>query len=443
LNNMSGKSPLCGSDYFILAMDHQMRRSGLPGNYCRLVVCLGRSLNPQKIRQRIEKDPVFNWLSHVRLKRDLPLFLMNHYKHAKSNGAELLHEINPGVSDRREFCVKSNDLLHRQSGIWFELCRQSDGTFMLQLVWHHVLMDAIGAEFLLKRLASDESSDAAKDLFGCEGAPRRRSVGTYLKQFPKDFLHSQQAVHYITAKSQPPIHSTIRQPSPEAPLFPQSLLIEFEGETFQKIQEHCRHTGAQLRKGIFYLAAVCQTLKKLSAQFKTDDGALVVSVPVNQRRAGSNGPIFQNQITFQFFRIEPQQNDSLHNCLQHLQQQTIDQIRGDTHGACSSMMKVFCNIPIPLYSKILRLPSEGKLNSFSYAYTGSGLSGLTQMFDCNVLGVHHQAPLSWPPGLAIVFSARQQKLTCSVSYLKNGWLEQDCIFFKEELKRQLTGENLR
>jgi len=331
--------------------------------------------------------------------------------------------------------------LHCQPGIWFELYKQSDGTFQLQLVWHHVLMDAIGAEFLLKRLASDEPFDTVKDLFGCEGPPRRRSIATFFKQFPNDFLHSQQAVHYITAQSQPPIHSTIRQPSSESSLVPQYLLIEFEGETFKKIQEYCHHTGAQFRKGVFYLAAVCQTLKKLSARLKTADGALVISVPVNQRRAGSNGPIFQNQITFQFFRIESQQNDSLYNCLQHLQQQTIDQIRGNTHGACSSMMKAFSNIPIPLYSKILRLPSEGKLNSFSYAYTGRGLADLTQLFDCNVLGVHHQAPLSWPPGLAIVFSAHKQKLTCSVSYLKDGWLDGDCRFFKDELKRQLTGEN--
>ena len=442
---MSGipeKSPLCGPDYFILAMDHHMRQSGLPGNLCRLVVHLNQYPDLPKVRKHLQSDPVFNWLSRIRLKRGLPLFLINHYKHVKASGSELIHEENSGDSDDNWVHTGSKELLlRRRPGICFEIYRQADGTTRLELVWHHVLMDAIGAEYLLKRLALDEPSEAAEDLFGSSGPPRRRSICKYLKQFPMDFLSCRQAARYIASKSLPPIHLAVRQPSLDTRLATRHLLIKFEGETFHRIQQHCQHCGAQLRKGMFYLAATCMAIKKLGARIKAKDGALVISVPIDRRRVGARSPMFQNHISFQFFRIEPQQNVSLKDCLQHLQQQTVAQVKENVLGSCSSMMKTFCGVPISLYSRIIRGPSEGKLSSFSYAYTGTGLQDLTQLFDCDVFGTHHQAPLTWPPGLAIVFSAHKQKLTCSVSYLENGWLDEDCEFFKEELKHQLTRED--
>ena len=64
---------LTGGDYFIHAMDHRMRRAGLPGNLCRMVIRLEGAVDTERLRQRVAASPVLDWLARVRMIRMLPL----------------------------------------------------------------------------------------------------------------------------------------------------------------------------------------------------------------------------------------------------------------------------------------------------------------------------------------------------------------------------------
>jgi len=71
--NLPRHLQLTGGDYFILALDRQMRRAGLPGNVCRLVWRLEGTVDTDRLRQRLATSPLLHWLARVHMMRFLPI----------------------------------------------------------------------------------------------------------------------------------------------------------------------------------------------------------------------------------------------------------------------------------------------------------------------------------------------------------------------------------
>jgi hypothetical protein len=49
---------LAAGDYFMHGQDYRMRRAGLPGNVCRVVVRLEKGLDVDRLRQQVAASPI-------------------------------------------------------------------------------------------------------------------------------------------------------------------------------------------------------------------------------------------------------------------------------------------------------------------------------------------------------------------------------------------------
>lgn len=332
----------------------------------------------------------------------------------------------------------SREAMRNRPGLWFEMSRTAQGNTVFTLVWHHVLMDAAGAEQLAESFAHGLQSDLRTSLFGSGGAISRRSLWEYLRQFPRDMNSCRQAAGFISAQSAAPLALPVRESEASARHSACNFALEFDESESAAIRRRCSAAGAELHPGLFYLAAAGIPLAKLAERWGEAGGAFAISVPIARR--GAAGGIVQNRIAFEFFRLRLGADSRLKDVYDRLLEQSFSQLRENNHRAHSTMMRIFCNLPLPLYSWLLRKPSRGRLNSFSFAFTGAVLDSIDELFGCRVLNIRHIAPITWPPGLAVVFTKFRKRLICSVTHIEDGWTQEDCSFFSAELERQLLGE---
>ena len=133
-----------------------MRRYGLPGNVCRVALRLDGGLNTDLLRQRVATSPILDWLARVRIIRSFP-FLLPRWR-AAAKPRTIFHEHNEPATNGSEpgmlpSAVTERDL-HAGEGpaLALDLVCHADGTRHLVFSWNHALLDARGAELILRHL---------------------------------------------------------------------------------------------------------------------------------------------------------------------------------------------------------------------------------------------------------------------------------------------------
>ncbi len=470
--------PPTGGDYFALALDHLMRRMGLAGNVCRLVLRLDEPLDKERFRSVLDRSDLINWLSRLHLRRRFP-FLVHKCFTCNGQAALILREHavkHGGASDEVPHIVPSHRGLspNRAPGLAFDVVDHPDGSTSIMLSWHHALMDALGAELLFQHLnRSAACNDPADQLLALTRPDRAKSTLQSLLGFPRKLARARQAVLFVTHASRVPIASLIRpqhqltrprgakpdlrgerRAKPDLrgargaepdlregrraePDRARYDFVSFDEPATARIDAHGERIGAGYHKGLFYLAATIRAFDRALRHRGSADGAYVVPVPQDLRKRGSLGPVFANRVTFQFYRVERGQTGSLRETYHILREQMIDQLRRDIPQSYVAMMELFRNVPLGLYSKMLRGPTEGQLSSFFFSFTGEACQRMDRFLGVRVRTIRHMAPLAYPPGVGVVFSRHLSRLCATVSFLEGCFEPRELTTFGEALRSDL------
>ena len=395
---------LAAGDYFMHGQDRRMRRCGLPGNVCRVALRLDKGLDADLLRRRVTDSPLLDWLARVRIVRSLPLLPPRW--HAAAEPKTIFHEHNASAANGAEPgslppAVAERDLQAAEGpALALDLVGYADGTQHLVYSWNHALMDARGAELILRHL---NAGPAVKEPPTVENLINPAQREWDLSKWWNSVKLARGSLEWLRKSGSEPLFTLMPGTRPAGPCRGQCRLLSFSEAEAARIDARCQSLNAGLRRSNFYLASTIRALHTVALGRGNKDGAYLVPVPHDMRRRGANGPIFSNQLSILFHRIEPRQAVSLSQIIAELTRQMMDQIRDRFPEACMAALDMFKPMPLDYYVQHLGQPTHGKFASLCFSDSGETCAGMSDMLGGRITEVTHLVPTWRPPGLTVLF----------------------------------------
>jgi hypothetical protein len=433
---------LAAGDYFMHGQDHQMRRCGLPGNVCHVALRLEGGLDTELLRQRVAASPIFDYLARVRIIRPLPVFPP--VWRAAAQPVAVLHEHNdrngsgngPGLLPQ---VVLERDLhADRGPALALDLVNHADGIKHLILSWNHTLMDARGAELILRHLGigAVKGAPTIEDLINPN--QRRWSLAGWWRNMK--LAHGSLA--WLRESGREPLFSLLPAATPSGPCRNHWRVVSFNEEETARIDAHCQRLNAGFRRSHFYLAASLRALHTVATGRGNQDGAYLVPVAHDMRRRGSNGPIFSNQLSILFFRIEPRQVARLSDIIGELTRQMTNQIRDRFPESCMAALDMFKPLPLNYYMRHLGQPTRGKFATLCFSDSGETCAGMSDMLGGRIQNVTHLVSCWRPPGLTLVFWRFSGRLSALLTWVDDCLSPAEADVLEHGLRKALLDEEL-
>ena len=216
--------------------------------------------------------------------------------------------------------------------------------------------------------------------------------------------------------------------------------VFFNEDETERIQKNSENLGTGFRPSLFYLASSIHAAHAVRMRHKMQPAAYMVPVPQDERKRGATGPVFANHMTFLFYRVEHEKAGSISQTISSLKNQMTSQIREEIPKSYSEMMRIFRRLPLPLYYRLLSGPTKGQVASFFFSYTGDCCSGLDRFLGHRGRNLIHYAPVTYSPGLSVVFMRFCNRLCAILSYKKHCLSGTDLSLFRQTLRSRLLSD---
>jgi hypothetical protein len=430
------KQHITGSDHFIMAMDHRMRKEGSAGNICRIVARLDGVLTEKQLRDKLGGIEGFAAMSQIGFKRTLPLtapYWKSHVRPKQITVAE--HSVANIAEDIKieSLTPVSPVNIKRDAAIAFDLFAYTDEKTDVLMSWHHGIMDVRGSLALFSQLFD---GCAEKIGFTEEPAADKQSFVEKIKQLPAGLQYARKSLIHIDQACKIPMTS-FSSPKGGSPGKDNYALVRFDKDQTLQIEQCCEQIASGYKKSIFSLAAVTRAIDAaLTTDTQGPERTYVVPCPQNQRKRGGATDILSNQVSFLFYRISSKSLTDIQTAISALSGQLMHQVREQFPHSFSKAMDVFRVFPVKLYSTILYGPSKGKLASFFFSDIGP-LPELTAINGLSVIDLVVPAPAPTTPSLAVSSWSFNGMLNICFSYSKNIFTEKQISLIKEKLISEL------
>jgi hypothetical protein len=395
---------LAAGDYFMHGQDRRMRRLGLPGNVCRVALRLDKGMDADLLRRRVADSPLLNWLARLRIVRSVPL--MPPRWQAAAEPRTILHEHNGPAADGAEPgalppAVTGRDLNAAEGpALALDLVQHADGTRHLVYSWNHALMDARGAELILRHL---NAGPAVKDPPTVDNLINPAQKEWNLSKWWNSVKLARGSMEWLRKSGSEPLFTLMPGLKPAGPCRGQCRLLSFSAADAARMDARCQSLNAGFRRSNFYLASTIRALHMVAQARGNKDAGYLVPVPHDMRRRGNNGPIFSNQLSILFYRIEPRQAGNLSEIIAEVTRQMMNQIRDRFPEACMAALDMFKPMPLDYYVRHLGQPSRGKFASLCFSDSGETCAGMSDFLGGRIEEVTHLVPTWRPPGLTVLF----------------------------------------
>ncbi len=427
--NWPEKLLLNGSDYFQLLLDRHYRQHSSQGNVSRFAVTVQGRIDAQQLERIINSNTMLCWLYSLRLEWRLP-FQLPQWKQMKA-----ARPIPVGVYEaaqearsipRHLFDIDIQphtdppfqlDLIHHQDDI--------QTTFLF--TWSHILMDAHGAEILMRHLGDAIESDSIQFLAQQDEVLPVAVQVQYARKV-RDFMFNGQETDLSLLAEENSVRHANRY-----------HFVQFSEVETEQITARGQSLGIRLGRSPFLLAATMRSFQKLLKRKGAINHNLYVPIPQNQRKKGILGPIVNNQVSYLFYRLFPEHLVDMQSAVNAIGEQMIDQMRNGIPASFSIMMGLLRRFPLWLYSHIIKSPTKGTLASFFFSDTGKTLDDFTSFCGQPVNDAIHYPPNSNHPGFTVIFTSFQKKLQVMVAYTESSITEEDLSIFEVALRKNLFG----
>jgi hypothetical protein len=408
------------ADHFTLMMDHEIRASGLAGNFCGLVLELDgvpeSGLIAQRCREFARRFP----RAVARLKRHGRQYVWN------GDGTRELpfHHHKPAAAganagSREQLLL---DILNRPTAALdappaeVHLVEEA-GKSLLLLRWFHPACDAKGAELVLHHLFQPDSSAAPAEAAGLE---------TLLNKwrFREKARLAWQAIF------------TIRRLDRQASILPESVtpaaprpglrLVRLDREQSARIMAQAvRHTG-MAGVSLYFIGCLMRALEQTGSSPAGD--AYCIPYAMNFRKAKALYPLFGNQVSFLFAQAGRRHVQSRETLFAHLREQHKQAIRSRQDHAMLPLMQLGSWLTLEKHGRIVRRSPHGRDRSSAwFSYTGDMYPEPAQLAGCNVSGLYQLSPVTLPPALGLLASRFDGRIVLSYNFIEgcfpSDWLD--------------------
>ena len=402
------KIVLNGADYFLLQLDRIMQRSSRKYNVCTFVLELQDPLDHQQLEQTLITNPAYQWVTSLRIKKKLP-FLLTQW--SVDNNAVVpaiqLYQIEENQSIPEKL-LGSDIQVETQAPFRIALLQSSNAGSFLIFTWHHSLMDAHGGESFVRYLGLPQSAKEPMWLIASQ-ADLPLSQRAQIAHNMKDFLHEVSRLPLLS----------LYEKKVDNPVLHYKVL-SFTAEQSRLISETATQYGAGFLLSSFYLAATACAVAYIKQQRDTTDGGdVLVPIPLDRRRRGSDEPIIANQVSFLFYRIPRETLSDLKACTIELMQQMKRLMLSEKPDQGVIMMDFMRRMPGAIYRLLIKQPTAGMMASFFFSDTGDTLINSEQLFGQSINSAIHYPPTMYPPGMTFVFSRFKGSLNITIGYMED------------------------
>lgn len=431
-------------DYFMLAQDLWMRRSGLKGNICCAILQLDRGFDIERLRRRMAESPFINWLARARAVRPLPFLPPVWNTHSAPGQLLFEHDDKDGEMATPWSpppAVTTHQLrADREPGVAFDIVHHADGTAHFFFSWNHTHLDAQGVDFILHHLSSagdTNGSAVLKDFIQANqlnGLPLKKWWAT------AGFAHT--SMKWLDESGKEPLFTPAPQENRSNNQVNHCRRIRFTEEETARIAERSGKITGGFRRSHFYLAASVQALHAIARQRGEAGGAYLIPVPHDTRKHGAKGPIFSNHLSILFYRIEAQQADRIRDIVGELGRQMTNQIRDRFPEACMAALNMFKVLPPGFYVKHLGKPTRGKIASLSFSDSGEACPGMIEFCGAKILDVTHLIPCWSSPGVTVLFLQFGGRLSILMSWVDDCLTAAEADVLEKDIRRCLLEGDL-
>ena len=382
----------------MLAFDGILREASGRGNVCALALTFRDAAEVERCAASISVSPEYLFLHGLRLRSSWA-------RPAWRSPARALERSSPLV------CALENDQLpnfiahhdirpDRDAPFQVAKVHLREGGAALIFFWHHALTDARGGEFIVSSLLADERFEL--ELPARSKRQARRADMLALRR------------HIFAAGADPLRSAAARRPGPVRTLRYADLCLSAE-ET-RLIDARRRELGAEMFPSAYSLAASARAFHTLCDARRDPPGDFHVIVPHSLRRPLMRRPI-SNDSSYLFFRIAGATLDSLQSAVHAVLDQSLKMIGEGRHLACPGLLDAARWIPLPVYRRLLGMPTRGKFASFYFSDVGE-MFALRPLRPAaaSLAACEHFAPHYLPPGLSVIFSRTADRLRIHVPF---------------------------
>lgn len=419
--------PILGCDGFLLALDSMMRRSGQGSHVSQSIALLASTPDAKAMtkawRELIHAHPI----TVAKLGRSLRSLLPVWRVPAKVREDQVppirfWHE--PGmdgpfntasdeVPSLAELCRRflNPDRGARRPEHWVHLniLAHKDGTCSVLVTWCHLLLDGKGVELLLTELSRRCDGDGTA--IPSVPTPDRTKAPEPMKkrmERAKKFIEHFQSVMKTR-------FSSLGGNKPKPSAFHCKVVALDEAQSKQ-VLERAAAMSSQLINTPFFFAAAARAHDAVFKARGRDQESQLVSMPVQVRPKGTNGPMFQNYVSILFFRLLPEELTSMEAATGSIVQQFQQMMRNRLDLSFSAMQDLMRRIPPRPYMGFLRLQMKGEVASFFHSHTGPFAPQMKHMAGADMAMGYHLPVISTPPGTGLFVNEFGPRLSLQMSW---------------------------
>jgi len=430
-------------------MDAYMRRTGQGAHASQSILELDRGPDVAALRRAarrvVEKHPLLvatmrrgrltflpYWDAPAAPDRSLPLGLWREKGSPGSLGVKAQVVPNPEgfLADQMQPPYDPKDLVGPPANARLDLLEWRDGRCHLALSWSHVLMDGKGAELLLAELARL-----------CEGVDLDCKVPDSKvpkMRFREKFRLAGRAVRRMAALSNLGVRS-LSGPQARAGKCCYQVFTLNPADS-ASVRARAEALTGSLFPLPFYLAAVMRAHNAVFAQRKVVPKNSVAAVPVQMRRRGARGPIFNNHMTILFFSASQTDLAAFEPAAAALKLQFVDMMRKRLDASFALILEMMLRAPSRLFMKIVRLQFAGEISSFFHSHTGPFAPDMPTFAGAQIENANHLPCLGAPPGTGIFFAERGKRVNITLSWREGCLSAEERRLMIEVLLTDLLGQ---
>ncbi len=401
---------LTGADWLVGMLDHMTRQGCGVGNTSQVVLEIDGSFPEQTLR-----DSLASFLAQLPFLRGAPARDWNlapYWRPRRAGGDGALPfavRRLPEDADATTVHLALASGLDRPLGaatqrlsfLWVTLGERRS---YLAMAFDHWLLDGRGAEMLLSLFLEHLDGRPLGDRLPALAAPEPAHLDRW--------LHRHQAGRRVLAHLRWLSEGTAAcLPRPRSLDGPGShfAFVRFDADDTRRIVDTAYREAGYLMLQSFVLAAVLQALHPLfrARQVRARSGApptdYVVPVSVDMRPLRAAEPlVFFNHLSFLLFRLPAALVENRPGLAAQVRDQLVGQLKAglpqDVADACD-LLRI---LPLPLLSRVARIPMRGEFGSFSFAQLASAVPHEPAVWRGRLGNLFHMPRVPVPPGLGVV-----------------------------------------
>lgn len=322
----------------------------------------------------------------------------------------------------------------RRCHVRVDALRCDDGSWRLVFTWRHIILDGVGAEWLIREitvLCDDPGAESVAPGFSHPTGSKRDSLQERWLA-TKPMLNHLMELLKTGIRSLTPTGAKIGRMK-----FSRATLT---AEETANIRKRAAEISGPLVQTPFYLACAILAHHAVWRRFR---GGLpeqdVVALPLQERPRGKPGPIFRNNVSVMFLHTTREEAVTVETLTPVLIRRQQEIMRAKLADSFAEMQRWMMLLPSPVYAKFLAMQMKGETTSFHHSHTGIFANGLERIAGASIANAWHAPGFYAPPGTGVFIGEHRGRMTVTTSWREGVLTAEEAVHLEAAFIQSLTG----